>query len=338
MKKVYMTFLQKWTTLIRYIKHICRNNTYYVKYCQTTINATRYFIKNFVLYIQKYQLKLDKEVHGNTVYFIFDPKQSHPGLADRLKVIVCAYWIAKINGYDFKVISDTFQLPKYLHENKVKWIGAPEDLSYSIQNSRLLAYNGSGKIPKLNKRIKQYHIVYYIGRNIMVCNQISNWESLWHQCFGELFVWSDHLITCYQALHLINKRYVSAHLRFVNALEKFEDGHYNTIPKQKQDELINNCLKELKNIQKRHDIPLIVFSDSNIFLTYAKQAGFQSIGGFVGHISYIHNEDIELKTFLDFYAISQSQKAYRIVKPHMYQTMFSYYAAVSSNIEIETIM
>ena len=104
-------------------------------------------------------MQKDKNIEGNTLYFVFDHQQTHPGLADRLKVICCAYYIAKINSFDFKIIFDTpFLLQDYLEPNKINWKGQWDDLSYSFKNARLLAYNGMGKIPHLNNKIKQYII------------------------------------------------------------------------------------------------------------------------------------------------------------------------------------
>lgn len=321
-----------------YIKYKLRNNHFYVRYCQTQVNNLRYFVKHIKLYLRKYHIPIDKEVDGNTVYFIFDSEQRHPGLADRLKVIVCAYWVAKINGFDFRVIFDhSLNFPAYLDENQVKWIGSNEELSYSIRNSRLLAYNGGGKIPKLNKRIKQYHIIYYIGINILARNNIKNWEAIWRQCFNELFVYKDYLIKNYNNTGLVRRKYIAAHLRFVNALEHFEDGHYNSISKEEQQKLINDCLETISGIQNNHKEPLIVFSDSNTFIECAKEAGFEFLQGNIGHVSFKNDAETELKAFLDFYAISQSKKVYRIIKPKMYGTTFSYYAAISGDAILETI-
>lgn len=106
--------------------------------------------------------------------------------------------MAKTNGFDFKVILDSsLDLSKYLGESKIKWIGSKDDLSYSLRNSRLLAYNGDWKIPLLNKRIKQYHIVLYSGRDIMIYNKVQNWKKVWKQCFDELFLFKDSLIELY---------------------------------------------------------------------------------------------------------------------------------------------
>ena len=145
------------------IKYILRGSRYYRKYFQTTVNSLRYYFRDLHYYWQLYSFKKDREVSGNTLYFIIDPNIKHPGLVDRFKAIVGLFYVAKINGFDFKVIfNHPFKLEEYLSVNKYNWIANQSELSYSLQNVRLIPYNGSGKIPRLSKTIKQYHVYCYI--------------------------------------------------------------------------------------------------------------------------------------------------------------------------------
>ena len=47
------------------------------------------------------------------------------------------------------------------------------------------------------------------------------------------------------------------------------------------------------------------------------------------------NDAIIMKTFIDFYAISQAEKVIQILAPEMYNTVFSYYAAILGKIPCE---
>ena len=322
------------------IKAFLRANPFYINHLQRRVNDCRYFISNLKFYIKHFTLRKDKEVEGNTVYFIYDPKQKHPGLADRFKVICCAYYIAKLNGFEFKLIFDTpFKLHDYLTCNKYDWIGHWDDLSFSYINTRMLAYNGMGKIPQLSKRHKQYLIYYYIGKNILQCNHIPNWEKIWHDCYNELFKPSEKLLETIKIRGggYKMREYIAAHLRFVNALEYFEDGVYNSLSKEMQNTLIGKCLTALADIKKKENKPVIVFSDSNRFLNIAKTQGYIILEGDVHHISFKTDESNVMKTFLDFYMIGRSEKTYRIIAPEMYATTFSYYAAMSGGSKFETI-
>ena len=226
------------------IKYILRGNRYYRKYFQTTVNSIRYYFRDLHYYWQKYSLKKDREVLGNTLYFIIDPDIKHPGLVDRFKAIVGLFYVAKVNGFDFKIIfNHPFDLEEYLSVNKYNWIANQSELSYSLQNVRLIPYNGSGKIPKLHKTIKQYHVYCYIGYDIISSNHILNAESVWRNLFLELFKPSQALNECLNCCNLNDSGYIAVHLRFVNALENFEKDQFNTLTEDEQENLIQRCLK-----------------------------------------------------------------------------------------------
>lgn len=55
------------------IKYILRGSRYYRKYFQTTVNSLRYYFRDLHYYWQLYSFKKDREVSGNTLYFIIDP-------------------------------------------------------------------------------------------------------------------------------------------------------------------------------------------------------------------------------------------------------------------------
>lgn len=44
------------------------------------------------------------------------------------------------------------------------------------------------------------------------------------------------------------------------------------------------------------------------------------------------HHEVAMKTFVDFYAISKASRVIRILAPEMYNTVFSYYAAVLGGI------
>lgn len=265
------------------IKYILRGSRYYRKYFQTTVNSLRYYFRNLHYYWQLYSFKKDREVSGNTLYFIIDPNIKHPGLVDRFKAIVGLFYVAKINGFDFKVIfNHPFKLEEYLSVNKYNWIANQSELSYSLQNVRLIPYNGSGKIPRLSKTIKQYHVYCYIG----------------------------------------------------NALENFEKDQFNSLTEDKRENLIQRCLKGIRLIiDQNKNKQIVVFSDSKVFLERVKVLPVIVLDGKVGHISFTENtHEVAMKTFVDFYAISKASRVIRILAPEMYNTVFSYYAAVLGGI------
>ncbi|MDB8909660.1 hypothetical protein, partial [Parabacteroides merdae] len=74
-------------------------------------------------------------------------------------------------------------------------------------------------------------------------------------------------------------------------------------------------------------------SDSKVFLERVKVLPVIVLDGKVGHISFTENtHEVAMKTFVDFYAISKASRVIRILAPEMYNTVFSYYAAVLGGI------
>lgn len=192
------------------IKYILRGSRYYRKYFQTTVNSLRYYFRNLHYYWQLYSFKKDREVSGNTLYFIIDPNIKHPGLVDRFKAIV----------------------------------------------------------------------------------------------------------------------------GLVNALENFEKDQFNSLTEDKRENLIQRCLKGIRLIiDQNKNKQIVVFSDSKVFLERVKVLPVIVLDGKVGHISFTENtHEVAMKTFVDFYAISKASRVIRILAPEMYNTVFSYYAAVLGGI------
>lgn len=270
-------------TMIKRIKAYFRKSPYYVKYCQCSVNNFRYSIRNLKFYLSNFKFDSNgRKVlpDGNTLYFILDPKLKHPGLTDRLKAITCMYYVAKINGFKFKLIFESpFRLSDYLDCNKVDWVGSVADVSYSYPSSKMYAYNGMAKMPHLTKSVRQYICYYYIGKNILEYNHLDNWEKTWADCFHDLFKPSVFLLAEIEKYGFLPKTYISVHLRFVNALESFEDGYYNSLAVAEQESLIDKCLKCLQRIKAKSNLPLLIFSDSNRFLAICKKNGYNILGG-----------------------------------------------------------
>lgn len=322
------------------IKYFLNNSPFYYKHFNVPVNNFRFRIRNLGMILRKYGWKKDKTVEGNTVFFVFDPDVpwKYPGLADRLKVAVCACYMSKQNGFDFKLIFENpFRLNDYYRIGGDGSKAASfNDLSYSLRNSRLLPFNGQDRIPVLDKKIHQYHIYICYGQDLLECNHVPDWPKVWGECFRELFSPSEKLLAAYSATGLRPREYNCAHLRFVNALEHFEDGVYNETGEEQKRMLIDSCLGELGRISGESDKPLYVFSDSALFLEEARKHGFNTLEGKVGHVSYHNDDETVLKTFTDFYAMSQAAKVYRIIAPGMYGTTFSMYSAFAGGAEFET--
>ena len=320
--------------IIEKLKCFLRTNKYYKKYCQTSVNDCRYWCRGIKYYRRQYHWTLDKSVQGNTIYFIIDPNISHPGLADRLKAIVGTYYIAQQNGFDFKIIfKHPFHLEDYLGSTHYAEL---DELSYSLKNSRILAYNGGGKVPKLDKSIRQYHVYNYIGYDILETNKIGDYKMLWGELYRQLFQPTELLQKALDSISLTPNSYVAVHLRFVNALEQFEENQFNFLSQDQKEELIKKCLKGITDIQRQYsNKKIVVFSDSSIFLTRVREELPHCVvlDGEIGHISFSSTDDVVLKTFVDFYEMGRAALVIRVMTAEIYPTVFSYYAALSGGKE-----
>lgn len=316
--------------MFEYIKQLLRSNTFYQQHFQSWVNDARYYVRNQRMYRELYtDTPSEAPSVRQTVFFILDPRQRHPGFADRLKVFCCIDYIAEQSGYAFKLIlGDDFPLEKYLAPNEADWRGRPEMLSHSRRDVRLVAYNGGKTVlPVLKPDVCQYHIYNYIGLDILRRTQGDRWRQAWHTQFHHLFRPTDYLDSLLNQFDRYRpKQYVAIHIRFVNALDQSEDGFYNRLDADGQNLLIGQCLDALTELQQTCRQPLLLFSDSERFLQIAASHGFDRIeGGTVGHISF--RSDAFEKTVIDFFMLSRASRIIRINSPRIYGSTFPIYAS-----------
>jgi hypothetical protein len=266
----------------------------------------------------------------NTFYFVFDPNFKHPGLADRLKAIIYCYYIAKQSGYEFKIVYSTpYKLSEYLTNNKICWEANEEDLEYSITDTRFFIYTArrTGIDYKLPKGY-QYHCYCYKGDDLFYQTGHS-YGVHFEELYKELFHPSQYLQNAIDAIGLSPKTYNSVHIRFVNALDSFEQSKYPTLSEERQKDLIKRCHTALLAIAKNSQLPVYVFSDSKRFLDSLTGLPVYSIdNSSIAHISHTANKQTILKTFVDWYLLANSHNVYRLLSEETYKTNFSVYAAL----------
>lgn len=306
----------------------------YIPQFRDKVNFLQSDIKNFIKNL-KYKKRLFSSLRAeqrDIFFMIFDPELKHPGLADRLKAVVSTYNIAKKNHYRFKLYFETpFRLSDYLAP-QFDWEASLDDLEFSLLDTKLFNecnwHDQSRLIPH-----KQYQCYQYAG-NVMP-RVFENTGSKWSDLFHELFCPSDRLKAAYGQLNIRPKSYVSCHLRFVNALEKFEDtffnNHLNT--ETEREALIKRCKEGIREVQKANPgLDVYVFSDSKSFLDNAD--GMKGVKVLEhSHVGHICNQDApasHMKTFLDLYVMSQGRAVYRFSAPELYS--ISHYALLAATI------
>lgn len=275
----------------------------------------------------------------NTFYFVLDSKfKHHPGLADRLKAIAGCYYIAKSNGYNFKIVDMLDNLPNYLVPSKVNWIAKPSELEYSILETKLIAYSASAykHHSKLTPN-RQYQCHIYRGDDLFFQNGLE-YEKKFYALFNELFKPSQLIEDALSSVALKPEEYCAIHVRFVNALEAFESSRYPTLPKDKAEDLVIRCIAALKKIVQQETNPVVVFSDSSFFLERAKETGAIVLSTTnITHMSFDNSVAALSKMYLDFFLISRAAKVYRLQSKNLRPTNFSVYAALAGGKTIEDI-
>lgn len=139
---------------------------------------------------------------------------------------------------------------------------------------------------------------------------------------------------------------VAAVLRFRQLLGDFYEGgkvYSETLAPSAQEELIGECLGKLAQIRagNPHVCKILVTSDSSTFLARAA-AAFEwvyTIPGKVVHMDFTHDaqEDVYMKSFVDFNVLARCQKIYLINGPGMYRSGFPWAASLIGDAQYEEI-
>ena len=288
----------------------------------------KFFLIN-MRYWRKYRFVRAK--NRNALYFVFRPEQPHAGIADRLKAVIALYNHAKANGYGFKFYFETpFVLTDFLRPN-TDWPLKLEELEYSVFDTKIINETNWHKLPKLIPN-KQYHCYNYTGNEIPW--QFEDTGYCWSHLFQELFAPSDILREAIESCHMEPHDYISVQLRFVNALERFENTFFDNYleTQEERDKLIRKCKKGIMEIVEEHKgIPVYVFSDSKIFLESLSDMPVKVLNSeSIGHTNEQGKTDVYLKSFLDLFIMSKSKDIYRILSPELYQ--WSCYALLAARI------
>lgn len=265
------------------------------------------------------KLRFERVQQKNVLYFVIDPLVKHPGIADRIKAIVAIYNHTKKTDCRFKLyFRDPFDLSKFLAP-VYDWRMELSDLEYSLVDTRFINETNRKEIRKLRSD-KQYHCYRYSGN--LLPYQFDDTGYKWRDLFNELFTPSEQLINAYNQLKLDASQYVSIHIRFVNALEHFENSLFDNYIESDVERLalIEKCKVGIDNVIRQNpDKMVLVFSDSRKFLDSLKDMSVRILSvDDIGHISETCNSKVHMKTFLDLYVMSKSQAIYRLRSKELY--------------------
>ena len=208
---------------------------------------------------------------------------------------------------------------------------------YGTKNSKL-------KLKRLlNFKSKKQVQAFFNLDFVSELNDIFKTSYTWGELFKKLFKPAEKLQKeIDKHLEIIKGEYICAVFRFQNLFGDFQEYEYQPLNESEQNILIEKCSKALLELQKKEDCKkILVTSDSEKFLTFI--ANVENVFAFpakVVHIDCVENEQdsVYMKSFLDFYLLSQGQKVFCVGTKEMYPSEFPMYAAKINNIPFERIL
>ena len=275
---------------------------------------------------------------NKTIIYVANGFCNHAGLSDRLKGMITLYGWCKEHCLDFRILhTHPFDLHNYIVPNQYDWRINNSMMCYNKRNTEVChlmlnqlvrKFIDSGEVVSLEHHWFLKRVLSTKKKQIHFYTNMQPESNEWFgTCFHELFKPSPSL--AFEIIHhrqAIGGAYISVSFRFMQLLGDFIDCDGDTLPTEQQDDLIRRSilvLQELKG-QNRDITHILVTADSIRFLQKAKQLSFVYIvEGKVGHINFESSDEVYMKTFLDFFMISNAQKVYLAKSEKMYNSDFA---------------
>lgn len=282
-----------------------------------------------------------------------DGESFHGGMCDRFKGILSLYAYCKYHGFPFRIrYTYPFKLEDYLSPAAYDWTLREGEYTDNPLYSRILYMRGEHLATRLLALRTRRQIHFYSNRDCLALvnaayAQAGQAAYDWGELYRELFRPGPVLAGRIQSVkEELGNDYYAAVFRFQNLLGDFHEYHFKSLgDTEEAEKLINRCLDALRRLKAIHgNRALLVTSDSVTFLQRVRQLeGVHIIPGTLIHMDgnkrHLPKDTFEvyLKSFLDFYMLSEAQKIYRIGTSYMYPSEFPVYAAKVHNIPFERI-
>jgi hypothetical protein len=301
--------------------------------------------RDYIFGINRFRAKKRICPQTPAVIFFTEKGKWHGGFADRMKGIVSLYHFCLCKEIPFKInYAYPFCLSDFLQPNKYDWQINEKMISFHRKEAKLMFLYGKNKVKRLFclNTSKQIHAFF----NTDIVEQLNaefHTDYTWGQLFGQLFKPAEILQSeINRHLKIINGNYICAVFRFQNLFGDFQEYKCQPLNETEQNILIQKCLKSLLELQEEENSrKILVTSDSAKFLTAV--AELENIFAFpakVVHIDCTENEqyNVYMKSFLDFYLISNAEKVFCVGTKEMYPSEFPMYAAKINDIPFERIL
>lgn len=293
--------------------------------------------------LKKYYNKEAKQKVSSDIIFTCNGYLWAGGLADRLRAIIAIYSWCKKNCKQFKLnFCDPFILQDYLIPNKYNWI--PNTISYNSAQSvpKVCLFeprtcNRPEIFPNLSELAQEWcnNNLNIKDKQIHIYSNLYNLNENFSQLFNELFKPCERIEKeINYHLSQINGQYISISFRFTTLLGDFKDCTGKPLCDNEKENLIKQSLLAIQKISEQapaHD-KILVTADSITFLNrITGLPNIYVIPGKIGHIDYESGDDVNMKTFLDFFMISKAEAVYLAKGPGMYKSAFAKTASLVNN-------
>jgi hypothetical protein len=275
----------------------------------------------------------------------FDDYGLHGGLADRLKGIISAYNLAIQNNYQFKIhFNHPFTLDTYLSEFSINWKAQGTDLKWSFGKTKFLtARDNPTSVLSVIQAVQKKRIKIFLYTNLDFLHVLypnsTDTGVIWKNSFHKLFQPSALLVKELDKAKLglcFSNETVGFHTRFTTLLGDFEDVTERVLYGSEYDSFMKIVWKKMIDIYKGYKLKhVLLFSDSIRFIEFVKkesikynEVNISIVPGVPAHSDRSGNdEETYLKTFLDFYFLSETKQIFLFKTGKMYASAFSKYAA-----------
>ncbi|MBR1733709.1 MAG: hypothetical protein IJ729_08285 [Alloprevotella sp.] len=261
----------------------------------------------------------------------------HGGWADRLKGILSVYKAAKLTGRDFRILHTyRFNLDEYLAPALHDWRIEPEEVSYDTASCTPYYFRHSHYPDE--RAYSAWRLLRKLGGEEPCLHLYSNVCAIADEefpaLFRELFSPSPVLGKALAAVgEALGHRFISLSFRFTHLLGDPVDTYMKELEADEKERLVATCVETLAHFHAEFPSHrLLVNSDSATFLAKVRSLScdyLYVIPGTPVHIDQVASTEADqLKTFVDFMAISKAERVFQIIAPGMRNSGFPQCAAL----------
>jgi len=289
-----------------------------------------------LIYYYSKRISLLTKKGRKTIIICFDGNFPHGGLVDRLKGIISFYEVAKLINSDFKIFFDhPFKLETFLEPNRLDWEIQRNEIKYSLFSTKVIYLINEFESNPLESVRKTKAKTIYVYCNVDYLKTLyqekneQDLNTIWQNSYKELFKPSAYLFN--EINRFPDKNRIVFHTRFTSLMGDFKDTTSLELNESDKNNLIKKVIAKIDDFSiKFPDQIKFVLSDSETFLNYVRQnTVYKTLSGKPYHLENKNNDiEFNLKTFLDFYFMIESNMVCFICIDQMYNSNFSKYASV----------